>query len=166
MGHYDNCRPGYCAVCGQTGNLCGHGKTNPEEGRARANDIQHGGDHYKGAAFQHWDLISENHIGYLEGCATKYASRWRKKNGVEDLKKAVHYCDKLTELVYDSHYRPSGSASYTDLRRFFNENKIEDSDERYAIECLTTWSHVDQIFEAKRALQRLLQKAQDLAVVG
>jgi hypothetical protein len=26
MGHYDNCRPGHCAICGQTGNLCGHGK--------------------------------------------------------------------------------------------------------------------------------------------
>lgn len=31
MGHYDNCRPGHCAICGQTGNLCGHNAMNPED---------------------------------------------------------------------------------------------------------------------------------------
>lgn len=31
MGHYDNCRDGHCAVCGQTGNLCGHNATHPKK---------------------------------------------------------------------------------------------------------------------------------------
>ena len=29
MGHYDNFRPGHCAVCGQTYDACGHGRMNP-----------------------------------------------------------------------------------------------------------------------------------------
>lgn len=63
-----------------------------------ANDIQHGGDHYKSKAIQPWDYIYANNIGYMEGCAIKYLSRWREKGGVEDLKKARHFIDKLIEL--------------------------------------------------------------------
>jgi len=36
---------------------------------------------------------------YLEGQITKYITRWRLKNGLEDLKKAAHYADKLLEVA-------------------------------------------------------------------
>ena len=67
-----------------------------------ANKIQHGGDHYKKKAIQPWDYIAANGIGFLDGNAIKYLTRWRDKNGVEDLKKARHYIDKLIELETDS----------------------------------------------------------------
>src|SRR5579859_258729 len=35
---------------------------------------------------------------YFTGNLTKYVVRWRKKNGVADLEKAVHYLDKLIML--------------------------------------------------------------------
>ena len=60
-----------------------------------ANEVQVGGDHYK-SSLQHWDFVSQALCGcYLEGCITKYVSRWRKKNGKQDLQKAAHYLDKL-----------------------------------------------------------------------
>ena len=62
----------------------------------RANDRQVGGDHYKVGELQHWDLLGPE---YLMGCATKYISRWRRKNGVQDLEKALHYAEKLLEVV-------------------------------------------------------------------
>lgn len=62
-----------------------------------ANSIQHGGNHYKEMAIEPWDYIISNNIGYLEGNAIKYISRWREKGGIEDLKKARHYIDKLIE---------------------------------------------------------------------
>lgn len=65
---------------------------------SKANDIQHGGTHYKKMAIQPWDYIVSNNLGYLEGNAVKYLSRWREKNGVEDLKKAIHYIEKLIEI--------------------------------------------------------------------
>jgi len=64
---------------------------------SRVNANQVGGDHYR-SDYQHWDLIERHGIGYLEGCATKYVTRWRKKNGVQDLEKALHYVEKLIEL--------------------------------------------------------------------
>lgn len=63
-----------------------------------ANDIQHGGDHYKTKAIQPWDFIISNNIGFLEGNAIKYLCRWRDKGGIQDLEKARHYIDKLIEV--------------------------------------------------------------------
>ena len=63
-----------------------------------ANDRQEGGDHYQGIPIQPWDAVVAWGLGFLDGNAVKYLARWRKKNGVEDLKKARHYIDKLIEL--------------------------------------------------------------------
>lgn len=63
----------------------------------RANDRQHGGEHYRRHAYQHWDFVCDTRLPYLLGCATKYASRWQQKGGVEDLKKMVHFLDKAEE---------------------------------------------------------------------
>lgn len=63
-----------------------------------AGSTQIGGDHYKKRAMQPWDFIAANNIGFFEGNAIKYIVRWKDKGGVEDLKKAKHYIDKLIEL--------------------------------------------------------------------
>ena len=63
-----------------------------------ANDEQHGGRHYKGKTIQPWDYIAAIDAGYFDGNAIKYLSRWRDKGGLEDLKKAKHYIEKLIEL--------------------------------------------------------------------
>lgn len=65
---------------------------------SEANKIQHGGDHYQQGEIQPWDFIAANNIGFFEGNAIKYLTRWRSKGGVEDLRKARHYIDKLVEL--------------------------------------------------------------------
>lgn len=64
-----------------------------------ANDVQVGGSHYKGKAIQPWDFIAGNGMGYLEGNVVKYVSRWKEKNGLDDLRKARHYLDKLIEMT-------------------------------------------------------------------
>mgnify|MGYP001432892890 FL=1 len=63
-----------------------------------ANEEQAGGTHYKAKTIQPWDYIAANEIGYFEGNIIKYISRWKEKGGVDDLKKARHYLDKLIEL--------------------------------------------------------------------
>jgi Protein of unknwon function (DUF3310) len=63
----------------------------------RANEQQIGGAHYAVKAIQPWDFIIANNIGYLEGNIIKYISRWKDKGGIEDLKKAQHYLQKLIE---------------------------------------------------------------------
>jgi hypothetical protein len=61
-------------------------------------DIQVGGSHYKEMAIQPIEFIMKNNIGFMEGNAIKYISRWRSKGGIEDLKKARHYLDMLIEF--------------------------------------------------------------------
>ena len=63
-----------------------------------ANETQVAGDHYKGKAIQPWDYIAANGLDYFSGNIVKYVSRFREKRGVEDLRKARHYLDKLIEL--------------------------------------------------------------------
>jgi hypothetical protein len=63
-----------------------------------ANDIQVAGTHYKEQPIQPWDYIAANKIGYFEGNVIKYVSRWKDKGGVNDLRKARHYLDKLIEI--------------------------------------------------------------------
>ena len=63
-----------------------------------ANSKQVGGQHYKTKSIQPWDYIADNGIGYFDGCAIKYISRYKEKGGVNDLRKAIHYIEKLIEI--------------------------------------------------------------------
>ena len=57
---------------------------------------QVGGAHYQiDSRKQHWDIMEAFDVSYLEATATKYLARWRKKGGVEDLRKALTYLDKM-----------------------------------------------------------------------
>ena len=47
------------------------------------------------------EYITKNGLNYAEGNVVKYVSRWRKKGGIEDLRKAKHYIDLLIEEAVD-----------------------------------------------------------------
>ena len=69
-----------------------------------AHDTQIGGDHYKTKEIQPWDAMEawmtrEQFIGFLRGNALKYIARCDDKGGVDDIKKARHYLDKLVETM-------------------------------------------------------------------
>lgn len=56
------------------------------------------GSHYKGKAIQPVEYIHANGLGFCEGNVVKYVTRWRDKNGIDDLEKAKHYIELLIEL--------------------------------------------------------------------
>jgi len=58
------------------------------------------------------DFILANQIPFCEGNIIKYVSRWRMKNGREDLLKAKHYIDLLIEN-YDNDLDDSFRAGTT-----------------------------------------------------
>lgn len=60
---------------------------------------QVGGSHYVNMAIQPVDYITKNNLGFLEGCVVKYVSRWKDKNGKEDLLKARHCIEMLLDGV-------------------------------------------------------------------
>ena len=67
----------------------------------QASKKQVSGSHYKEFHIQPVEFIHANNIGYLEGNVIKYVCRWRNKNGMEDLDKAIHYLELLKELYHD-----------------------------------------------------------------
>lgn len=63
---------------------------------------QEGGGHYKGLKIQPIEYIHANGLSYFQGNVVKYVSRYKDKNGVEDIKKAIHYLELILELEYGS----------------------------------------------------------------
>ena len=59
---------------------------------------QVGGDHYSKLAIQPVTYINANGLSYLQGNVIKYVTRYKDKNGLQDLEKAKHYIDLLIEL--------------------------------------------------------------------
>lgn len=69
----------------------------------KADDLQIGGDHYKTMGVQPWKAMEswmtpEQFAGFLRGNAIKYLARCDAKGGLDDIKKARHYIDKLVEV--------------------------------------------------------------------
>ncbi len=60
-------------------------------------DRQVDGNHYKTLKIQPLEYCLRNNLGICEHGAIKYLSRWRIKNGVSDLRKAIHYIEILIE---------------------------------------------------------------------
>ena len=61
---------------------------------------QVGGSHYKDAAIQPIQYIHANNLDFIQGNIVKYITRFREKNGKQDLIKIKHYIDLLIELEY------------------------------------------------------------------
>ncbi len=52
---------------------------------------QEGGGHYKNRGIQPLEYTMQNNLSFCEGNVVKYISRYKSKNGVEDLAKVIHY---------------------------------------------------------------------------
>jgi len=59
---------------------------------------QIGGDHYKSMKIQPMEYSMANRLDPCQHTIIKYVSRFRSKNGLEDLIKAKHCIDLLIEL--------------------------------------------------------------------
>jgi len=66
--------------------------TKDELERAFPEEKQIGGKHYK-MKIQPWTFIRENDLNPFQANVIKYAVRYQKKNGIEDLNKIIHYCE-------------------------------------------------------------------------
>jgi hypothetical protein len=61
---------------------------------------QEGGSHYKDMIIQPVEYITANRLGFLEGNVIKYITRHIAKNGAEDIRKAIHYCELILATRY------------------------------------------------------------------
>jgi len=119
---------------------------------SKANDIQHGGNHYKRAgAIQHWDLCGKYKVGYFESAASKYVSRHDQKNGLQDLQKASHYIEKRLELAKqfpETHSGPEGSVPIGEVLDWCDSLELNTPEDIICI-ALLSWG---QLFDLEIAL--------------
>ena len=78
---------------------CGKYALKGERATESALDRQVGGEHYKNDfKIQPIEFITANKLSFIQGNVIKYICRYDKKNGKEDIDKAIHYCELLKEL--------------------------------------------------------------------
>lgn len=77
---------------------------------------QVGGTHYEKLAIDPFEYGYRNNLDPLSFTAIKYITRFRDKNGREDLKKVIHYA--ILALKYDYGYKQE------DVERFLKEKFI------------------------------------------
>lgn len=88
-----------------------------------ANSKQVGGQHYK-TPIQHWDFVQANDLDYFQGQITKYVCRWKRKNGVQDLRKAQHFLEKYIELAEEQD-KQSAKLSEADHARSIGTSRAD-----------------------------------------
>jgi adenine-specific DNA glycosylase len=55
-------------------------------------------NYYRKGKIEVWDFIIDQKMGFLDGNVVKYVTRYKEKNGIEDLKKAKANLEKLIEV--------------------------------------------------------------------
>lgn len=142
------------------------------EPAAGADAKQIAGTHYK-TEYQHWSMLPA--LGYSSeyyvGQATKYLTRWRKKNGLRDLLKAQHFIEKLAELVDErgAKFLPYGHVAedfelqeiVTDhmrshLGHYFHVNEVDRESSAICV-CIIFANSKSMLLEAVKACEKLAE---------
>lgn len=68
------------------------------EEKVSASETQVAGNHYSKLKIQPMEYCLQNNLNYSQSNAIKYITRYKDKNGIEDLKKAIHCIELLIEF--------------------------------------------------------------------
>lgn len=88
----------------------------------KALDNQIGGSHYKDMPFQPIELIAALRCSFIQGCIIKYISRYKNKNGAQDIKKCIHYAQLAIEL--DDKRRCNDKVLSMSINKYIIKNKL------------------------------------------
>jgi hypothetical protein len=130
------------------------------------NKTQIGGTHYQVSAgkMQHWDVCAQFGVRYLEGCTTKYISRWRKKDGRIGLQKAGHFIDKIIELHRMGDYpAPKHLGVPTSVVDQFCDTYELSDNERIVCRMMFQWRTLIDLETAREALMTVIRSAEQFS---
>lgn len=86
-------------------------------------DEQVGGDHYRKLVVQPVEFISAINANFFQGNVIKYVTRYKDKNGEQDLLKAKHYIDFIKQFTPKT-FTPDTKEAADYLDRFIKENEL------------------------------------------
>ena len=104
--------------------------------------VQVGGSHYKDRAMQPIELITKTKCTFIQGCIWKYITRYKEKNGREDIQKCIHYSQLAIQL------NDNGQLGYRKLgivREYCKVNNL--SKEQEAIILLTAYDSYQRVID-------------------
>ena len=84
-------------------------------------NVQMGGDHYKCLPYQPVQFSIDMRLNFVQGNIVKYVSRYKNKNGEEDLFKAHHYATIGKELK-PINFAPANSGC---IEKFIHKNDLD-----------------------------------------
>lgn len=126
------------------------------------NDRQVAGNHYR-ATIQHWDyVITALDNRYLEGNITKYVTRHRKKNGIQDLQKAMHYLDKLQTEHEAGRIKPivHSPPGTVNIAEFVAGNRLNGAEADVCMR-LTMWRGSKDLESVRQFIRELIRNEED-----
>lgn len=85
-----------------------------------------GGSHYKRFKYQPIEFIMKYKLNFIEGNIFKYLCRYKFKDGVKDLEKAMHYCELWDKFT--GYRDPTSDASVYDILVFISKNGLCEQD--------------------------------------
>ena len=88
-----NCKDCDCYI--QSGDICIDCENNYQVPKQIA------GNHYAKQMIEPIDYIMANKLGFNEGNVIKYVTRYKDKNGKEDILKAIHYLEFILKYEYE-----------------------------------------------------------------
>lgn len=117
----------------------------------KATETQVGGSHYRALEIQPIELIAALRCSFIQGCIIKYISRYKAKNGVEDIDKCIHYAQLAIELG-DKRRCKDDTLSYS-LNRYILKNKMTMLQRRIITQAI--YNNYEQVIQHCKELRRL-----------
>lgn len=114
-------------------------------------DIQIGGTHYSKLGMQPIELITALRCSFIQGCIIKYISRYKAKNGAEDIKKCIHYAQLASDLK--DKRRCNDKILSSEVNRFVIKNKLTMLQRRIIVQAI--YNNYFQVIQYCKELLRI-----------
>lgn len=121
---------------------------------------QVGGSHYVGMGIQPVEFWAANGWDSFAGAILKYLSRWKDKNGVADLRKALHFAQLRVELDGAVPPPPVDVDRRITMNAYVKANNIP-AEEDVLFYALDGWVALGRKFEARKASRTFIELLRD-----
>ena len=93
---------------------------------------QVGGTHYKDLIMQPIELIIKANLSFIQGNIVKYITRYKNKNGKQDVEKCIHYAKLAIELNSTGHKYRMLNFAYT----YCKVNNLSQAQTKIIVACI------------------------------
>ena len=122
---------------------------------------QVGGTHYQSGGVEHWDYCSLVEVPNLEYASTKYMTRWRKKNGIQDLQKSLTYVEKRIACHREGMGAGRGARKDYEVFKLFCEDNQIPHEVRRIIDIVMHWYDINQLKAVVIDIKKLIEYAEE-----